>query len=147
MGEIVEFFSRPIAQFPQYPWWIYVATLIVITALTEVLKLPVKHFTDKIQNKSLRNKVNIVIVFIPVALAFAADGLFTLWGYSFSITVGFAWGGASQVLYEFISRLFARIKKGEDVTGEDVKEDFEDSVDDVKTAEKEFDDLIEKLKK
>lgn len=146
MGEIVEFFSRPIAQFPEYPWWLYVVTLVVITAATEGLKFPIKHYTKKIQNNVTRERVNTVIMIIPIALAFAADGLFTVFGYPFSVTVGFAWGGASEVLYGLISRLFKRIKKNETITEENIKKDFEESVDDAKTAEQTFDELVKNYK-
>ena len=147
MGDIVEFFSRPIAQFPEYPWWLYVITLVVITAATEGLKFPIKNLTDRIQDEVKRKRVNTVIMIIPIALAFAADGLFTAFGYSFSVTVGFAWGGASQVLYGVISRLFKRKENGETITEEKIVEDFNDSVKEAKTADETFDELIKNYKK
>lgn len=147
MGDIVEFFSRPIAQFPEYPWWLYVVTLIGITALTQVLKLPIKNLTDKIQDETKRERVNTVIMIIPLALSFAVDGLFTALGYSFSVSVGLAWGVASQVLYGFISRIFKRKKRGESISEETIQDDFKESVKEAKTADETFDELIKNYKK
>ena len=121
--------------------------LIGITALTQVLKLPIKNLTDKIQDETKRERVNTVIMIIPLALSFAVDGLFTALGYSFSVSVGLAWGVASQVLYGFISRIFKRKKRGESISEETIQDDFKESVKEAKTADETFDELIKNYKK
>lgn len=147
MSEIVKFFTQSISQMPDYPLWLYWATLCAIVGLTQLAKLPIKHFTNKIKNETTRQRVNLVIMIIPFALAMGASAAYMLLGYDFSVEVGLTWGFASQVLYEFIAKIFARVKDGKEITEETITDDFKESVENAKTAEKEFEELVDKLKK
>lgn len=160
MSEIIEFFTT---DFLGYPLWLNIVMIIVIMALTQVLKLPIKHFTDKITDKTKRDRVNAVIVLIPIVLSLIAQAIFTAcWGYKFTEAV-LVWSGTGQIIYEVASRIFARIKKGENITMDIVKSDIETARKDVAesvksavdtltedlppTAEQEFEALVKKIKK
>lgn len=160
MSKIIEFFT---AEFLGYPLWLSIVMIIVIMALTQVLKLPIKHFTNKITDKTKRDRVNAVIVLIPIILSLIAEAIFTVcWGYKFTEVI-LVWSGTGQIIYEAASRLFARAKNGEKITIDVVKSDIEaarkevaESVksavdtlteDTPPTAEQEFEALVKKIKK
>jgi hypothetical protein len=147
MEDFINFFSQVIAQNPGYPKWIYWVTLAGIVGLTQLIKIPWKLLvTNKINSENKKNKTDIVIMLIPIGLGILASYLYTFLGYDFSIEAGVSWGLISQAFYTFLKKIFARIKNGEDITKETINTDMQEAVDTAKTAEEEFDKLVEKFK-
>lgn len=146
MGEIFNFFLSVNSQMPNYPRYVFWGAIIVVLILTQVLKLPIKLFTSKIKDENLRKKVNAVIMIIPCLVGIGLSALLTIWSFEFSVQAGLFWGLTSQTLYEFATRLWQRAITDENITKEEIAEDFKQSVDSVKKAEKQFDNIIKQIK-
>ena len=147
MSEVIEFFTRINVFAADYPSWLFWCAIVVVLILSELAKLPIKHFTGKIANENLRTKINAVIMLLPIGLGFLTSWILTYFGFGFSITAALVWGTTSQVIYEFVSRIFRRIKNGEAITTGTIKSDLKDSVEVAETAEDKFNELVEKVKK
>ena len=146
MGEVFNFFLSVNSQMPNYPRYVFWGAIIVVLILTQVLKLPIKLFTSKIKDENLRKKVNAVIMIIPCLVGIGLSALLTIWSFEFSVQAGLFWGLTSQTLYEFATRLWQRVTTDENITKEEIAEDFKQSVDSVKKAEKQFDNIIKQIK-
>lgn len=146
MGEILNFFISVNSQMPNYPRYIFWGAIIVVLILTQVLKLPIKLFTSKIKDENLRKKVNAVIMIIPCLVGIGLSALLTIWSFEFSVQAGLFWGLTSQTLYEFATRLWQRVKTDDNITKEEIEQDFKQSVESVKKAEKQFDNIIKQIK-
>lgn len=147
MSEVIEFFTRINIFAADYPSWLFWCAIVVVLILSELAKLPIKHFTGRIENENLRKKINAVIMLLPIGFGFLASWILTYFGFGFSITAALVWGTTSQVIYEFVSRVFRRIKNGEAITTDAIKSDLKDSVEVAETAEDKFNELVEKVKK
>lgn len=147
MSEVIEFFTRINVFAADYPSWLFWCAIVVVLILSELAKLPIKHFTGKIENENLRKKINAVIMLLPIGFGFLTSWILTCFGFGFSITAALVWGTTSQVIYEFVSRIFRRIKNGEAITTDAIKSDLKDSVEVAETAEEKFNELVEKVKK
>lgn len=151
MADVWNFFVKANALIPEYPRWVFWVVVVIVLVLSELAKIPIKYFTNKIANETLRKKVNTTIMLLPILFGFLASWFLTVFGFSFSTTAALVWGTISQVIYEFISRIVKRVKNGDDITNETIKEDLQDSVDSVEkkteTAEEKFNELVEKIKK
>jgi hypothetical protein len=81
---------------------------VIIFALTQVLKLPIKYFTKKIKNERMRRMVNATILLIPFAVGIALDFLYSTYYLhgAFSIINGLGYGTAGISLYGAIERFF-----------------------------------------
>lgn len=146
MSALVEFFVETDSLSP-YPRWVFWVVLLLVVGLTQLIKLPIKHFTNKITNDKLREKVNLVIMIIPFALGFSASGICYACGLGFSATAGTLWGTTSQVIYEFVVKLVQRIKNGFDINSDTIAQDLQDAQDTADEAEEKFNELVEKAKK
>lgn len=146
MSALVEFFVETDTLSP-YPRWVFWVVLALIIGITQLVKLPIKHLTNKITNNKLREKVNVVIMFIPFILGFSASGICYVCGLGFSASAGVLWGTTSQVVYEFIAKLVQRIKNGLDIDNEAIEEDLQDAQDEAAEAEEKFKELVDKMKK
>lgn len=84
------------------------AMAVIIFALTQVLKLPIKYFTKKIKNERMRRMVNATILLIPFAVGIALDFLYSTYYLhgAFSIINGLGYGTAGISLYGAIERFF-----------------------------------------
>ena len=147
MSEGIEFLTRIKGFAADYPQWLFWCESVVVLILSELEKLPIKHFTGKIENENLSKKINAVIMLLPIGFGFLVSWILTYFGFCFSITAALVWGTTSQVIDEFVSRIFKRIKKGEMITADTIKSDLKDSVDVAETAEDKFNELVEKVKK
>lgn len=127
MEAVLDFFRSVNALVPEYPRWLFWTVMAGVVLLTQAIKLPVKALTKKIPNDALRQKVNLVILVIPVGLGLLASWLLTYAGYEFLYNAGIVWGVTSTVIYELATKAFKRIKSGEDITGETLKADLNDA--------------------
>lgn len=89
-------------------YFVWCAMAVIIFALTQVLKLPIKHFTKKISNQRVRRMVNATILLIPFAVGIALDFLYSTYYLhgAFSIINGLGYGTAGISLYGAIERFF-----------------------------------------
>ena len=79
---------------------------VIIFALTQVLKLPIKHFTKKIKNERGRKMVNATILLIPFIVGLLCEFLYATHylHIAFSLIRGLSYGTAGISLYGIIER-------------------------------------------
>lgn len=154
MSEVLNFFVHVNAQMPEYPRYVWWGAIIVVMCLTQLLKWLVKMFTNKVKDENLRKRINAVIMIIPCLVGIGLSGMLTAWSFEFSIQAGLFWGLASITLYEFGTRVWKRTITEENITNEEIKEDFKEAVKvtkevakATKTAESKFDEIVNKIKK
>ena len=89
-------------------YFVWCAMAVIIFALTQVLKLPIKYFTKKISNQRVRRMVNATILLIPFALGVVCDFLYSTYYLhaTFSVITGLGYGTAGISLYGVIERFF-----------------------------------------
>lgn len=82
------------------------AMAVIIFALTQVLKLPIKHFTKKIKNERGRKMVNATILLIPFVVGVLCEFLYATYylHIAFSLIRGLSYGTAGISLYGIIER-------------------------------------------
>lgn len=148
MNEIIKFFDAISTQMPDYLRYIHIILVASIILVTEGIKIPIKHFLiNKIENKSIRDKVNMVFMIIPFGLGLLGSYILTLFGYAFSYEAGIMWGFVAEIVFEFIERIFKRIKQGNgELTSDTLKEDFKEAEKKTKEASRVFDKLVEEIK-
>lgn len=81
---------------------------IIIFAVTQLIKLPIKHFTKKISNDRKRKIVNSIILLIPFGLGVLLDFLYSTYYLheTFNVVIGLGYGSAGISLYSIIERTF-----------------------------------------
>ncbi len=84
---------------------------ILIFALTQLLKMPIKHFTNKIKNERWRRIANITIMFIPFALGIGLEYLYSTYIYHDAVNLGFGvmYGTSGVSIYSLVER-FLKVK-------------------------------------
>lgn len=89
-------------------YFIWSAMAVIIFLITQVLKLPIKHFTSKIKNERVRKIVNATILLIPFALGVLFEFLYTTYYLhtAFTVIAGLGYGTAGISLYGVIERFF-----------------------------------------
>lgn len=145
METVLDFFRALNALVPAYPRYVFWGALVGVILLTQIVKLPIKTLTSKIANNDLRQKVNTIIMFVPIGLGLAMSWGLTFAGYEFVFEAGLVWGTFSQVIYEFVTKVFKRIKNGEDVTSETLADDLNDARDDAQDVVDEFQSIVKQV--
>lgn len=89
-------------------YFVWGAMAVIIFALTQLLKLPIKHFTKKIKNEKTRKMVNATILLIPFAVGVLLDFVYSTYYLhgAFSVINGLGYGTAGISLYGVIERFF-----------------------------------------
>lgn len=89
-------------------YFVWCVMAVIIFALTQLLKLPIKYFTKKIKNERLRRIVNATILLIPFALGVLADFLYSTYYLhsAFTVITGLGYGTAGISLYGAVERFF-----------------------------------------
>jgi hypothetical protein len=89
-------------------FFIMFAMAVIVFALTQALKLPIKFFTKKIQDDVVRKRVNATILLIPflvgIAVEFLYSGFITF--QEFSVVNGLGYGFSGISLYSIVERFF-----------------------------------------
>ena len=90
------------------PYCVWCAMAVIIFALTQVLKLPIKACTKNIKRERVRKMVNATILLIPFALGVVCDFLYSTYYLhaTFSVITGLGYGTAGISLYGVIERFF-----------------------------------------
>ena len=115
-------------------YFVWCAMAVIIFGITQLLKLPIKYFTNKIGNERVRRMVNATILLIPFAIGVLADFLYSTYYLhsAFTVITGLGYGTAGISLYGAIERFFKiktenpyETEAGKAVTGlvEDVTKD------------------------
>lgn len=81
---------------------------VIVFALTQLLKMPIKHFTKLIQNERVRKMANATILLIPFALGVVLDFFYSTYylATAFSVINGLGYGSAGVSLYGIVERFF-----------------------------------------
>ena len=89
-------------------YFVWGAMAVIIFALTQVLKLPIKACTKHIANERVRRMVNATILLIPFAVGVALDFVYSTYYLhgAFSIINGLGYGTAGISLYGASERFF-----------------------------------------
>lgn len=91
-------------------YFIWCVMAVIIFAVTQLIKLPIKHFTNKIKNERKRKIVNATILLIPFALGVLLDFLYAYYilkdPTAFTVITGLGYGTAGISLYGVIERFF-----------------------------------------
>lgn len=97
-----------ITQILHNEYFIWCAMAVIIFGITQVLKLPIKYFTNKIQNERTRKIVNATILLIPFALGVLFEFLYSTYYLhtAFTVITGLGYGTAGISLYGIIERFF-----------------------------------------
>lgn len=145
METVLDFFRALNALVPAYPRYVFWGALVGVILLTQIVKLPIKTLTSKIANNDLRQKVNTIIMFVPIGIGLAMSWGLTFAGYEFVFEAGLVWGTFSQVIYEFVTKVFKRIKNGEDVTSETLADDLSNARNDAQGVADEFQSIVKQV--
>jgi uncharacterized membrane protein YjfL (UPF0719 family) len=89
-------------------YFVWGAMAIIVLCLSQILKLPIKALTKKtIKDQNIRNRVNTVIMIVPILLGILCDFLFcTLYLHiPFDIVEGIKVGGTAITLYGVLEKL------------------------------------------
>lgn len=142
MEAVLDFFRTVNTLVPAYPRWIFWLVMVGVSLFTQVVKLPIKALTKKIKNDTLRKKVNIIVMAIPFGLGLLASWLLTFAGYEFIYEAGIVWGAVSIIIYELATRVFKRIKNGEDIDDTTLKGDLNEATKSSQSVTDEFQSLV-----
>jgi hypothetical protein len=86
--------------------FVWGAMAVLIFAFTQFLKLPIKHFTAKIENQRVKKLANASILVLAFGMAVLLDFLFAYFYLNQSVNIlraFYSWTGSSAV-YSFIER-------------------------------------------
>lgn len=89
-------------------YFVWCIMAVIIFLVTQFLKLPIKHFTNKIQNERKRKIVNATILLIPFVIGILLDFLYSTYclHQAFNVINGLGYGTAGISLYGIIERFF-----------------------------------------
>lgn len=125
----------------EYVVWCIMA--IIVFAMTQVCKLPIKYFTKRIKNERKRKIANATILLIPFIFGVLLEFLYSTYvlKVTFSVIAGLGYGTAGISLYGVIERFF-KIKTNnpyETIEGEAVVDLIEDVTGDGKVDKEDID--------
>ena len=111
----VEFFNRPFPLTESVPLWAFFILVLLVSGITEGLKIPIKLLTNKIEDDKTRHRVNMVIIALPVGIGILVFYIISIIGYNLSTKAilydGAYCGKSAVVLYELISRIATLVSK------------------------------------
>lgn len=90
----------------EYVVWCTMA--IIVFAMTQICKLPIKYFTKRIKNERKRKIANATILLIPFILGVLLEFLYSTYvlKVTFSLIEGLGYGTAGISLYGVVERFF-----------------------------------------
>ncbi len=136
-------------------YFILVAMSLVICILTQIIKFPIKHFTDKIKSSKKEGRITTIIMLIPLILGIVINFFFNTYylHIPFAPLDGLTWGSTSIVLYNAIKRVLTgnntseADKKAEQAVNalvQDIKQDGQLNAGDIDAVKEYFDYLDKK---
>ena len=93
---------------------------IIICLITQLLKMPIKLFTNKIKNSKTEDRVTALLMLLPLVLGVLFNFLYNVYylKIAFSVIEGLSWGTASIMFYQG----FKKVVTGKDATAEEKAE-------------------------
>lgn len=88
-------------------YFVLCAMSIIICLITQLLKLPIKLFTNKIKNQKAENRVTSLLMLIPLALGVLFNFVYNVYylHIAFSVIEGLSWGTTSIAFYQGFKKL------------------------------------------
>lgn len=92
-------------------YFVWCVMAVIIFGITQLLKLPIKHFTKKIANERKRKIANATILLIPFAIGILLNFFYSIFYLkevfeTMTIIKGLGYGSAGISLYGVIERFF-----------------------------------------
>ena len=83
-------------------YFVLCAMSIIICLITQLLKMPIKFFTNKIKNQKTEDRVTALLMTLPLALGVLFNFLYNVYylKIAFSVIEGLSWGTASIMFYQ-----------------------------------------------
>jgi nitrate reductase gamma subunit len=83
------------------------AMSIIICLITQLLKMPIKLFTNKIKNSKTEDRVTALLMLLPLVLGVLFNFLYNVYylKIAFSVIEGLSWGTASIMFYKGFKKL------------------------------------------
>ena len=96
------------------------AMSVIICIVTQLIKMPIKHFTNKIKDATTEKRVTALFMLLPLALGVLFNFLYNTYylHISFSVVTGLSWGTTSIMFYQG----FRRFITGKEPTAQEVEE-------------------------
>lgn len=96
----------------QYPEIVLIGAAVFTFVATQLLKMPIKHFTKRIKDEDTRKKVNVVILLLPFLLGCLYELLYSqcYLHTDFSVIEGLQFGTCGVSVYAFVENFLK--KKG-----------------------------------
>jgi hypothetical protein len=142
-GDIVTFIA-------EHYGWIYAVMSVILSLITEGIKIPIKMLTSKIKNDTARKATNKVIILIAFGLAFLIDYLASIWFPDyvvFSSVKSIMVGCFSNTLYALVEGLITKAdaKTAVNATSSSAASlENGDSDDAIKKAKEAYDEIVKK---
>lgn len=101
-------------------YFVLSAMSIIICLITQLLKLPIKLFTNKIENPKTEDRVTALLMTLPLALGVLFNFLYNVYylKIAFSVIEGLSWGTASIMFYQG----FKKVITGKEPTTKEVQQ-------------------------
>lgn len=147
MAEIFQFLKSTLLDNAGYPTWIVLCAVVVVVGLTQIIKLPLKKLTGKIEHQTTREKVNTIFMALPFGVSYLGFWILSLCtDYEMAHLSIINVALVAQIVYEFFKRVCNRLKKGETITTETIRIDFTNAKKGAKTAEDKFNEMLAEAK-
>lgn len=148
MAEIVQFLKETLLDNGGYPSWILLTAVVVVIAVTQLVKFPFKKLTAKITDDVLRERVNTIFMVLPFGVSYLGFWILSICTkYEMAHLSICSVAMTSAFFYDFLKRVFNRVKKGETITASTIKIDFANAKAGAKTAEDKFNEMLAEAKK
>lgn len=102
------------------------AMSVIICLISQLIKMPIKHFTNKIKNEVVEKRVTALFMLLPLALGVLFNFLYNTYylHIAFSVVTGLSWGTTSIMFYQGVKRFF---------TGKDTPIEEQQQLEDIQT--------------
>lgn len=103
---------------------------VIICIACQLIKMPIKHFTNKIKDKTVESRVTILIMLLPLALGVLFNFLYNVYylHIAFSVVTGLSWGTTSMMFYQGFKKF---------ITGKDTTPEAKENLESIKNLVKE----------
>ena len=128
--------------------FVFSAMAVVVFVLTNLFKIPIKHFTKKITNERKRRMANATILVIPFVLGIALDFVYSTFYLHtmFSVITGIGYGSAGISLYGVVERFF-KVKVNNEWVDTEEGRKIKAEADELISKDTETESAVEKFKR
>lgn len=128
--------------------FVFSAMAVVVFVLTNLFKIPIKHFTGKITDERKRRMANATILIIPFVLGVALDFVYSTFYLHtiFSIIRGIGYGSAGISLYGVVERFF-KVKVNNEWNDTEEGREVKAKADELISKDDKTESAIEKFKR